>query len=64
MVGEGQIDKEILCENSTETFTFALSLGGPSQSQIHKYLEVQVKTGSFPLKIVFMSCNDGKFIPN
>lgn len=64
IVGEGQVDEKILCKDDTETFTFALNLGGPSQSQIHKYLEVQVKTGSFLLKVVFMACNYGKFLPN
>ena len=62
-VGEGHVD-EILCKGGTLTFTFAGSLSGCSQSQIHKYLEAQVKAASFLLKVIYMTCNDGKFLPS
>ena len=56
-VGEGHVD-EILCKGGTLTFTFAGSLSGCSQSQIHKYLEAHVKAASFLLEVIFARFED------
>ena len=56
---------EFFVKDGTLTlFTVAWSLAGSSQSQIHKYLEAQVKAASFLFKVICMSCNDENFFPS
>lgn len=42
-------------------YTFALGLGGSSQSQIYKHLGA--KAASILLKVIYMTCNDRKLLP-
>ena len=50
-------------DGTLTSFTFAWSLAGCSQSQIHKYLEAQVKAASFLLEVIYVTCNDENFFP-
>lgn len=57
------LTKFFVKDGTLTSFTFAWSLAGSSQSQIHKYLEAQVKAASFLFKVMYMSCSDENFFP-
>lgn len=42
-------------DGTLTSFTVAWSLAGSSQSQIHKYLEAQVKAASFLFKVICLA---------
>ena len=55
------LTKFFVKDGTLTSFTFAWSLAGSSQSQIHKYLEAQVKAASFLLEVMYVTCNDENF---